>query len=158
MKLRALDLFCGLFEPKFRLRTDTAIKKFVTGGTEYPDHVALRVRHCFPCAIALVLRLVGDLKDAGLPTCFAGCRDIGMAAFQSVDNSVAEFFLSGRTISFFFLGISTHPSSDFFSCRLPGALGTTIPLIRSWRSDVKMRSAPWAVCTLFRDVGLFKTA
>lgn len=86
----AIDLFCGLFQPKFDLRANAAIKKFVACRAKNPDHVRLRVRNKPPSAVALMRRTVRDLKNACFSARLAGARHIRPSPRKSVKRYVFE--------------------------------------------------------------------
>src|SRR5882672_5072120 len=91
MKPLAIDLFCGLRQPEGSPRANPAIKQFVAGGAEYPNHVTLGVGNDAPCAVSLVLRLVRHLKNAIFSAGFAGRGKVRAAPPKPANHAVLKW-------------------------------------------------------------------
>ena len=145
----AIDLFCGLFQAKFLLRANAAVKKLVAGGAQNPNHVGLCVRNEPPCAVTFMRRAMGYLKNTNFATGLAGARHFRPPASEPVECCVFELpllFIEWPPLFVF----SPSPLTPQFTRSPIGALDGAIALVSAWRRDQKMRAALGAVSSFFR--------
>ena len=152
MIYRALDLFCGLFQPEFLLCAKPTIKQLVAGRAKYPDHVTLRVRHYPPRTVSLVFRLVCHLKDTHFATGFTGGRQIRVSAAQSPNYRILEW--APRVVDFLNPGFASHEIAPLSPRRFTRAILGAIATVRAWWCDLEVRSALETVAPSFSDVVL----
>lgn len=149
----AIDLFCGLPKTELLLRTNPAIKEFVAGRAENPDHVPLRVGDDFPRAIPLVLWLVGHLQNATFAAGFARRWQVRILSAQSSENSVSE--RAARVVYFLDVGLASVKGPALFARRFSRAIRRAVSSVRVGRRDVKMAATAEAVASLLRYIRLF---
>lgn len=151
----AIDLYCGLSEPKLLLRAQPAIKQLVTSGAKKPNHMALSVGDYLPCAVAFKLRSVSDFKNAILTARLAGSRQVRIPSAESAYDGVLE--RSARIIELSSVWPVEMESSALGARRLPCAFRRAVTSIRARRRDVKMRPTSKTISSGLGDVGLLKT-
>ena len=152
----AIDLFCGSLQPKLFLRAYLVIEKFVTGRTQYPKHVALRVIRGFVRSIPSIFGSVRNFQNARFSAALASGREVGILAAQSSEANV--FVWAPRIVDFLYPRLLAMK----LPALLPGGLARTvvgaIPLIGAWGCDVEMLPAPLAVCPRLCNVGLLPSS
>lgn len=158
MQPLAIDLYCGLelTQSELILRADAAIKKLVACGAKKPEHVSQGVGDDTPRSVALKLRLVGNLKNACLATCFAGGRKVWVFSAESADHRILEWPV--RVVDFGSRWISAHEYPSLHSSRLTRTLLRAIATVGTWRRNIEMVSAFETISPVFRNVRLFKSA
>ncbi len=148
----AIDLFCGLVEPKFGLSADAAIEELVACRAENPDHVWLHVRDRTPRPISLVLRLMGEFHNAVFPTRFARLRDFWEPSSHTIDQRIwASLSLPFGFVCWPSLFVfPPRPLPPQFSRRRCGTLNRAIALIGVRRLYRKVRSTAAAIRSILR--------
>lgn len=148
--MNVLDLFSGaLRQPQVRGRVMHTVQQCMTRRAEYPRLLDCGVLRRSPSAVALVLRLVGNVKNARLAAGLARAGRIWMASVEPLEVSVWADLLSIRDM------VLGHLSWVFrveIGSRFPGASnGTfvrTVPaVIFSASAREKLASALSAVST-----------
>jgi hypothetical protein len=150
----AIDLFCGLFKPKFFGRANTSVKKFMASGTQNPNHVCLRVRSESPRTVALMRWTMGYLKNTRFATGLAGAWHFWPSSGKPVKCHVLEFPIRFIKWSPFFIFTPRPLSAKFPRCRI-GAIYGAIALVRAWWDNFKVLSASLAVCSVFSGSFVF---
>lgn len=151
-----IDLYCGLFQSEFLLRTNAAIKQFVACRTKQPEHVPLSICDDFPCAISFKLGTVRDFKDTPLSARFTRKWEVRILAAKSADNSIGRRF--SRRARFYFLRIMSHPVSALASGRLSRTLFRAISSICAGNFDREVIAALKAISSRFCNVSLLSAS
>jgi hypothetical protein len=148
----AIDLCCGLDEPKFGHGANVPIEQLVARRAEHPKHVPLGIADKRPCAVSGELRPMCNLEDTCLSAAFAGGRDIRVSPFHPVELGVP--IRAARIVAQLTRRISASPYSAQLARCLARTIGGTISLIGARRRDVKVFAAARAILSGGRDVGL----
>lgn len=149
MKPLAIDLFCGLLQAQFVLRTDAAVEKLVAGRTKNPDHMRLSVRSKSPSSIALMRWPVCNLKNTIFTARLTRTRHFGPSTRKSVKCHIFEVsFLFVEWAAF--LVFACRPNAPKFARSLIGAFHRTISLVRVGWNNIKMFAAFSAIPAILR--------
>ena len=140
---------------KFFASTYAAIKKFMAGRTQNPNHMGLGVLNETPCAISLKFRPMRDFEDTIFPARFASFWHIRISSFQSIKRCIfgISFSLVNRAPFFVF---TTRPYFPQIARGFYRTLRRTISLIGIWGADREKGTALAAIATIFcRSLMLF---
>ena len=148
----AIDICCGLGEPKLGDGANVPIEQLVARRAKHPEHVPLSVADQRPCAVSSKLRLMCDLKDTCLSAAFAGGRDIRVSPFHPVEFGIPV--RAARIVAQLARRIAASPYPAQFARCLARTVGGTISLIGARRRDVKVFAAARAILSCGGDVGL----
>lgn len=151
-----IDLYCGLDlrEPEFCLRADPAIKQFVAGGAENPNHVGFGVLDFTARPVASVLWAVSEFDNPSLSARLAGARQ-GRKPPTEPRDYAGVLERSARIVVGLGLRVLPVERAALLSrCLASALIGAIAPIARRWR-DVEMRPAHPAIPASPRDVRLF---
>lgn len=98
---------------------NAAIKKFVAGWTQNPNHMPLCVCHDAPCAVSFKFRSMGDFKDACFSTSLALLRKVWVSPTEPVENFI--LYLAASIIDFLhmrFAVVEEPPAATLRNVRL----------------------------------------
>jgi len=146
----------ALFQPKLVRRADAAIDELVARRAKNPKHVPLGIADKCPSSVARELWFVRDLQNARLSATFARRGNVGISSPHPIEFRV--FVGAARIIASLTRGISASPNPAQLARCLACAFSGAIALIRAWRNDVEVRSAPWTILSGGRDVRLFSAS
>jgi len=148
----AIDLFCGLFQPKFFWSGDSLVQHLVACRAKNPNHVPLAVRHQAPSALTLKSWAVGYLDNTAFPASLACTREIWIFAPKARCNRIPVW--AARIVNLLNAWVFSVKRTTLDLCRFCGAAIGAVSLIAVRLHDVEMFSANTAITPSLCDVGL----
>lgn len=136
----AIDLFCGLSQPKFCRCANAAIKELVTCRAENPNHMWLCVGYQAPSPVAFMRWLVCDLKDTVLAARLARTWHLWPSFCETIERQVFEIALLLVERSALLVFSRRPYSAQLTACFVRAGSGAIAP-VRAWRNNIKMRPA-----------------
>ena len=126
----AIDLFCGLAQPKLGWSAYSLVNQFVACGAENPNHVSLAVRHKPPRPVPLMSWFMGYLKHAPLWACFAGLWKVWILPPQTFHRAVPVG--TARIVDLLNVRLSLMIGAPMILGGRSGAYRRTISAIAGW--------------------------